>query len=206
MAARFLPCGDSAILIETDSLVETLELFAALDVTRPAGVVDLVPGARTVLVIADPARTTLAAVREWASAAGRSAVPTEGTTTIRIPVRYDGEDLGEVAALLGLAVEEVIERHTASTWTVAFGGFAPGFAYLVSDHPFPPVPRRSSPRLAVPAGAVALAGEFGGVYPRASPGGWQLIGSTDAALWDPNRDRPALLTPGTIVRFVKVTQ
>lgn len=193
-------------MIELDSLAETLELFASLDTTRPDGVVDLIPGARTILVIADPLRATLDALRDWASSTEGSAQPAGPETTVRIPVRYDGDDLGEVARVLGMTVPQVIERHTASTWTVAFGGFAPGFGYLVCDPPFPEVPRRPSPRLVVPAGAVALAGEFGGIYPRASPGGWQLIGSTDAALWDPTRDRPALLVPGATVQFEEVAQ
>jgi KipI family sensor histidine kinase inhibitor len=98
----------------------------------------------------------------------------------------------------------VIHLHTTSTWTVAFGGFAPGFGYLVTDHANLVVPRRASPRTVVPAGAVGLAGEFSGIYPRPSPGGWQLIGSTDAILWDTTREPPALLAPGTAVRFAAV--
>jgi KipI family sensor histidine kinase inhibitor len=120
---------------------------------------------------------------------------------VTIPVRYDGDDLAEVAAILGMRPEEVVALHTGSSWRVAFGGFAPGFAYLVTDHDRLTVPRRSTPRTRVPAGSVGLAGEFSGVYPRSSPGGWQLIGRTDAVLWDASADPPALLRPGAAVRF-----
>src|SRR5690606_25340633 len=120
---------------------------------------------------------------------------------VSIPVRYDGEDLDEVARLLDVSVAEIINRHLAADWQVAFSGFAPGFGYAVGSDPLFDVPRRSSPRTRVPAGSVALAGHFTGVYPRESPGGWQLIGRTDAVMWDIRRDPPALLAPGTLVRF-----
>ena len=119
-------------------------------------------------------------------------------------MRYDGADLAEVAAMTGLDPAEVVRAHTSTLWRVAFGGFVPGFGYLVGGDPRLHVPRRESPRTRVPAGSVALAGEFTGVYPRASPGGWQLIGTTDAVLWDPDRSPPAVLTPGTRVRFVDI--
>ena len=111
-------------------------------------------------------------------------------------VRYDGPDLDEVARLTGLTHAEVVAAHTGTPWRVAFGGFAPGFAYLVGGDPRLHVPRRDRPRPSVPAGSVGLAGEFSGVYPRSSPGGWQLLGTTDAVLWDADRDPPALLAPG----------
>ncbi|NNG35450.1 allophanate hydrolase subunit 1 [Nakamurella sp. DB0629] len=123
---------------------------------------------------------------------------------VEIPVRYDGADLGEVAALTGLGVAELIAAHTDSVWRAAFAGFAPGFAYLTGGDPRLAVPRRTHPRTEIPSGAVGLAGEYCGIYPRRSPGGWQLIGRTDAVLWDERRDPPALLTPGTLVRFVAV--
>ena len=113
----------------------------------------------------------------------------------------DGADLAIVAGDLGMAVEEVIDAHTRTPWRVGFCGFAPGFAYLIDGDPRLNVPRRAEPRSRVPAGSVALAGAFSGVYPRDSPGGWQLIGRTDAVLWDINRSQPALLTPGTQVQF-----
>ena len=115
----------------------------------------------------------------------------------------DPRALADVAALLGIDPREVVERHTSGVWTVAFGGFAPGFGYLAGV-PGLEVPRRTSPRPRVPAGAVALAGEFSGIYPRVSPGGWQLIGTTRAVLWDPEREPAALLQPGSAVRFREV--
>jgi KipI family sensor histidine kinase inhibitor len=126
-------------------------------------------------------------------------MPAAASDPLELPVRYDGPDLGEVADLLGLSPEAVVALHTGSVWTAAFGGFAPGFAYLVTDHERLAVPRRTEPRVAVPGGAVGLAGPFSGVYPRASPGGWRLIGTTGATLWD--AERGALLRPGTRVRF-----
>ncbi|WP_134772016.1 5-oxoprolinase subunit B family protein [Ornithinimicrobium flavum] len=120
---------------------------------------------------------------------------------IVVPVRYDGPDLEEVARLTGLGEDEVVLAHTGVVWTVAFIGFAPGFAYLAGGDPRLHVPRRPSPRTSVPAGAVGLAGEWSGIYPRPSPGGWQLLGRTELVLWDVERDPPALLTPGARVRF-----
>jgi KipI family sensor histidine kinase inhibitor len=118
---------------------------------------------------------------------------------VEIEVVYDGPDLDEVGELTGLGRAGVVEAHTATPWRVAFGGFAPGFAYLVGGDPRLEVPRRAESRTSVPAGSVGLAGEFSGVYPRSSPGGWQLIGRTDAELW--NLERGALLTPGCTVVF-----
>jgi len=120
-----------------------------------------------------------------------------------VPVTYDGEDLEEMARLTGLGVDGVIAAHTGQRWTVAFVGFAPGFAYLAGEDERLAVPRRDDPRSEVPAGAVGLAGAYSGIYPRASPGGWQLLGRTDLTVWDLQRDPPALLTPGTRVRFVE---
>jgi KipI family sensor histidine kinase inhibitor len=122
---------------------------------------------------------------------------------VEIPVTYDGPDLDDVAVLTGLTRDGVVAAHTGTDWRVGFGGFAPGFAYLVGGDPRLRVPRRSEPRTRVPAGAVGLAGEFSGIYPRESPGGWQLLGTTDVVLWDADREPPALLVPGTIVRFVE---
>ena len=122
---------------------------------------------------------------------------------VEIPVQYDGEDLADVAEILGCDADEVVDRHTGTTWTVAFCGFAPGFGYLTADEGSWDVPRRSSPRTKVPAGSVALAGPFSGVYPRESPGGWQLLGRTEVAAFDLAREPAALLRPGTRVRFVR---
>jgi KipI family sensor histidine kinase inhibitor len=127
------------------------------------------------------------------------------TQVIEVPVRYDGPDLDEVAQRTGLTRDDVIAAHTGTPWRVGFGGFAPGFAYLVGGDPRLVVPRRDSPRTKVPAGAVALAGEFSAVYPRESPGGWQLIGTTELVMWDIERESPALMTPGATVRFMEVS-
>jgi KipI family sensor histidine kinase inhibitor len=198
-----MPAGTSAVLIEVDSLEQVMGLDAALRSTPPAGTVDLVPAARTVLVVFDPAATTVERVA--ADVAGRqiTSVEERAGPLVEVPVVYDGADMAEVTELSGLAEEEVVARHLGPEYTVAFCGFAPGFAYLVGGDPALRVPRRRSPRTAVPAGSVGLADEFTGVYPRQMPGGWQLIGRTDAVLWDLARNPPALLPPGTRVRFVR---
>lgn len=209
---RVLGYGDRALLIEVDAAGAAagagsdavLGMFRALDRTRPPGVVDLVPAARTIAVLLDPRVLPPAAARAWIERTPPEPPAAAADELVELAVRYDGDDLAEVAALLGITPREVVERHTASRWRVAFGGFAPGFAYLVTDHDGLRVPRRDTPRTAVPAGSVGLAGEFSGVYPRSSPGGWQLIGRTDAALWDVRADPPALLRPGVEVRFVEV--
>ncbi|MCM3883623.1 urea amidolyase family protein [Frankia sp. R82] len=124
--------------------------------------------------------------------------------TVTVPVHYDGPDLAEVARRTGLTPAQVVERHTRGTHRVAFCGFAPGFAYVSGLDPVLHLPRRDSPRTRVPTGAVAIADQFTGVYPRASPGGWHLIGRTDLPVFDLDRDPPALLPPGTPVRFVAI--
>lgn len=208
---RFLPMGESAWLVETDDIDAVLALDAALAPLADAGdgvwaeVDDLVPAARTLLVVAR--RTTNLAdlatqIRAAATRADRSG-PAQTAGDVEIPVRYDGPDLAEVAERTGLSPAEVVAAHTGTPWRVGFGGFAPGFAYLVGGDPRLEVARRSEPRTKVPVGAVGLAGEFSGIYPRESPGGWQLIGSTDVVLWDADRDPPALLAPGTTVRFIE---
>ncbi|KQO97409.1 5-oxoprolinase subunit B family protein [Leifsonia sp. Leaf264] len=206
-APRFLPMGDRALLIELDSLDAVLALHSALQPGRPGGVIDLVPAARTVLVTVDPAQLSLSEARRWvegAAAAPFADVAAVGTNPVVIPMRYDGPDLASLAAALELRPAELVERHLAATWRVAFSGFAPGFGYLVSADWTFDVPRLASPRTRVPAGSVGLAGEFSGVYPRSSPGGWQLIGTTEAVLWNPEAASPALLIPGGTVRFEAV--
>lgn len=196
---RILTASDHALLVEVDDLDDAIRRHLAWgDVP---GIVELVPAARTVLVRYDPARTSAAALsarlRSWPA----PEQPATAHGEIRIPVRYDGEDLPTVAELLGVSADELAARHRAARWRVAFSGFAPGFGYLVGSDPLFDVPRRATPRTRVPAGSVGLAGAFTGVYPRESPGGWQLIGRTEAVVWDADRDPPALLAPGTGVRF-----
>lgn len=156
------------------------------------------------MVVTDPARTDLATLEQFLrDTAARKDSRAYGDL-VEIPVVYDGEDLADVAGLLGCDVAEVIRRHTADEWTVAFCGFAPGFGYLTGQSRWD-VSRRKSPRTKVPAGSVALAGEFSGVYPRESPGGWQLLGRTEVAVFDQTRDPAALLQPGRRVRFIDVS-
>jgi KipI family sensor histidine kinase inhibitor len=197
---RFLPCGDQGLLVEVDTLDEALGLFRSLERDLPPGVTDLVPASRTVLLRLAPGADPAAAERA-VRAADSTPGEREPGPLVRIPVRYDGEDLGAVAASTGLTEREVVRLHTGCEWTVAFGGFAPGFAYLTGGPAELRVPRRAESRVRVPAGSVGLAGEFSGVYPRSSPGGWQLIGRTELAVWREDRDPPALLRPGARVRF-----
>jgi KipI family sensor histidine kinase inhibitor len=199
---RVLPSGSTALLVELAGLEEVLDLYAALCAERPDGLVDVVPAARTILLVTDPAATDLATVERAVRETTPRRVDRTGGELVEIPVTYGGEDLAEAASLLSCTPEELVRRHTGEEWTVAFCGFAPGFGYLAGACGQWDVPRRDSPRTTVPAGSVALAGEFSGVYPRASPGGWQLIGRTELSIFDLDRDPPALLRPGTPVRFV----
>ncbi|MDF2560861.1 MAG: allophanate hydrolase [Microbacterium sp.] len=199
---RILTASDHALLVEAADLDEAMRLNLAWE--GLPGVVERIPGARTVLVRFDPLRASATELAHTLAATELDAAHPSGTGEVTIPVHYDGEDLDEAASLLGVSAEELVNRHLAADWRVAFSGFAPGFGYVVSSDPLFDVPRRSSPRTRVPAGSVALAGPFTGVYPRESPGGWQLIGRTDAVMWDIDRDPPSLLSPGTAVRFERV--
>ncbi|MET7652739.1 MULTISPECIES: allophanate hydrolase subunit 1 [unclassified Streptomyces] len=201
---RVLPVGDDALLVEVASGTEAEALHAELLRRRTAGLLsarEIVPAARTVLLdgLADPDR-----VASELAASDVPPAPPREQAAVEIPIRYDGPDLAEVAALWGVPEQEVARIHAATEFRVAFCGFAPGFGYLTGLPSRYDVPRRATPRTAVPAGSVALAGPYTGVYPRASPGGWQLIGSTEAVLWDHTRVPAALLSPGTRVRFVPV--
>jgi KipI family sensor histidine kinase inhibitor len=199
--------GDQALLLEFDSTADVLAWTGALREADLLGVLDIVPASRTVLIKLDgpryqaPTRQRLAKLRASPDAMSDSTAPIEGRADVEIPVVYDGADLDEVTRLTGLTADQVVAAHTNTPWRVGFGGFAPGFAYLIGGDERLNVPRQSEPRTRVPAGSVALAGEFSGVYPRESPGGWQLIGRTDTVLWDVDRDPPALLTPGMWVQF-----
>jgi KipI family sensor histidine kinase inhibitor len=196
--------GDRALLVEIGATDAVVAWVDAVRSDLPAGVADLVPAAETVLVVAEESASL-----ETLRAALLAVEPTRRLRSrhsdeVEVPVVYDGPDLTDVARLTGLSEREVVAAHTGQVWRVAFGGFAPGFGYLVGEHGRLSVPRRDSARTAVPAGAVGLAGDYSGVYPRESPGGWQLIGTTAAPMWDLERDPPALLTPGARVRFVEV--
>ncbi|MET7379087.1 5-oxoprolinase subunit PxpB [Streptomyces sp. NPDC005526] len=201
---RALPVGERALLVEVSSGEEAEALHAELLRRRAAGlltVAEIVPAARTVLLdgLDEPDRLA----RELIAAEVPPVLP-RAERVVELPVRYDGPDLAAVAAHWNVPEREVARVHAATDFRVAFCGFAPGFGYLTGLPAHCHVPRRATPRTAVPAGSVALAGPYTGVYPRSSPGGWQLIGTTDAVLWDPAREPAALLSPGTRVRFVPV--
>lgn len=229
---RILPCGSTALLLELRDADEVRDWYAMLDQERLPGVVDLVPAARTLLVVTDagPVRPDVAGFGPGRRAPAASEVAAIGTVAdladqlramqpdprrrpgeaaldvLDVPVAYDGDDLVDVARALGCDPDQVVSRHTGTVWTVAFCGFAPGFGYLVPDGDPWDLPRRAVPRTRVPTGAVGLAGPYTGVYPRASPGGWQLIGRTPLDLFDVTRDPPALLVPGRRVRFHDVAR
>ncbi|MDX2356203.1 5-oxoprolinase subunit B family protein [Dietzia sp. PP-33] len=239
---RIRSCGEAALIVDCADLAEAVELAAGLEQLRPDAV-DVVAAARTVLVTArgasalpelrrsveelldrDPLHRDL--LRQGpppAGGGGGAAEPGVQAPEVILDVRYDGPDLATVAELVGISTEALVRRHTSITWRAAFGGFAPGFFYLVDQRelagresggresggrelaePLPPVPRLESPRPRVPAGSVGLADRFCAVYPGSSPGGWRLLGTTDALLWDVDRPDPALLAPGMTVRFREV--
>jgi KipI family sensor histidine kinase inhibitor len=192
------------VLIEVDSVDEVDAVRSALDAAAQRGelpdLIELVPAARTVLAAVRPGSGGLAAVRA-ALPTELARIPRENAREVRIPVRYDGPDLESVARTAGVTVAEAIELHAGAMYSVAFCGFAPGFGYLVGLPEPLRQARLTEPRTRVPAGAVGVAGEFTGVYPRASPGGWRLLGHTDVVLFDSAREPAALLTPGDRVRF-----
>lgn len=220
---RILPAGQDALLVETGDLRHALGLYHALNAamedavsanasagesvaspapTRPlAAVTELVPAAQTVLVRFDPRKIRPASLAEAIMTLSDTPDEAQEHRTVTVPVIYDGEDLEAVAQLLGISADEVVVRHIGTPWTAAFGGFAPGFTYLVDGDPIFDVPRRTTPRLVVPSGAVGLAGRFSGVYPRESSGGWQLIGHTAMPMWDVHADPPAAIMPGDRVTF-----
>jgi len=203
---RLLPCGDLAILVELDDAAHRRRFDSALRRASLRGVVEHVPAARTVLVRV----ATTSALPGVAARLRALELPDDDDSradseeALRLEVRYDGPDLVDVAGHLGIEPEEVVTRHTGQLWTVEFSGFAPGFGYLVGDVGGLDISRRDSPRTRIPSGSVGLAGPYTGVYPRPSPGGWQLIGSTEEVMWDATREPPALLAPGRRVAFAAV--
>lgn len=198
---RLRTAGPLGVLAELTDLETVHRLDAAVRAAELPGVVEVVPGYRTLLVTScSPA--SAAQVRKTLPLLDLPVLDQVRRTVVEMPVGYDGEDLAEVARLTGLPVAEVVRRHTAPEYLVAFLGFAPGFPYLLGLDPTLHVPRRATPRRSVPAGSVGLAGEQTGVYPASTPGGWQLIGRTETVLFDVQRDPPALLAAGDRVRFV----
>lgn len=206
LATTVLDYGDQALMLECDDTADVLAWTEALRAARLPGVVDIVPASVTVLVKLESPRfqgVTRQRIRRLQVVAAGTRDDDHGDpdNDIVIDVVYDGPDLDQVAGHTGLSPAQVIDAHTGTRWRVAFGGFSPGFAYLIGGDDRLHVPRRSEPRTSVPAGAVGLAGQFSAVYPRQSPGGWQIIGHTNAVLWDIDRPDPALLTQGGWVRF-----
>lgn len=196
---KFLAAGRQGLLVELDSQAQVRALYAELRRRAPPGLSEIVPAARTVLLVGTGLERLAAELPQWPL----SATVVEAGPLVEIPAVYDGPDLAEVAALSGLNERDVIRLHSTCEFIVAFCGFVPGFAYLTGLPKVLQVPRRKTPRTRTPAGSIGVAGEFSGIYPRASPAGWQIIGHTDLAIWDSARHPPALLSPGTRVRFVE---
>jgi KipI family sensor histidine kinase inhibitor len=185
-----------------DDLDDPAALAAGIVALGLPGVTDVVPCESTVVVRCDRRVADEVGERlDGVSALGPGAAPAE---PLVVDVSYDGEDLPAVAAAIGVSVEEVIRRHADARYTVAFCGFSPGFGYLRGLDPLLHLPRRDVPRTLVPAGSVAIAAGYAAVYPRATPGGWHLLGRTTARLWDPAADPPAAMTPGRAVHFRRV--
>ena len=196
---RVLPFGSGAVLAEYDSLAEVMAVDDALRASGLAGIEDVVPAARTVMVTFHQVDRAALDVLLVPTVTG----PRPAGPIVEIPVVYDGADLAEVAEATGLSTGEVIDTHTSVVYSAAFLGFTPGWAYLVGLAPTLRLPRRSTPRTNVAAGSVAIANEFTGVYPTVSPGGWHLLGHTDERMFDVGRDKPALVMAGDRVRFVR---
>jgi KipI family sensor histidine kinase inhibitor len=203
---RLRQAGPRALLVELEDLGQVQALHAVLIERRATGevpaVVDIVPAARTVLL--DGVDDLDAMASAVAACPLTPVARPDAGPEVEIPVIYDGEDLPWLAERWGTSVAGAVALHSGITLRAAFCGFSPGFAYLAGLPERCHVPRRSRPRPEVPAGAVGVAGEFTGVYPRPSPGGWHLIGRTEAVMWDPSRPEPALVVPGASVRFVAV--
>lgn len=198
--ALLVDVGDTSTAQAAYRVIRRLVADAAVDLAPPR---DLIPAARTVLldmVDVDGWRQALVAHAGAIDAERASTSPGAGRDVV-LPIRYDGEDLPTVASTWGCSIDDVVRLHADARYRVAFCGFAPGFAYCTSDLDVPPTPRRKQPRSSVPAGSVALAGEYCGVYPRAMPGGWQVVGTTPVTLFDATSPEPALLQPGDRVRF-----
>jgi KipI family sensor histidine kinase inhibitor len=202
---RVRRAGDAGLLVAADGRADALA--AAIVSARYDGVVDVVPGAETVLVTTEPGRVDLAELAERVVALELPVAGPGAAALAEIPVVYDGPDLAEVARLTGLPAADVVARHSSAEYRVGWLGFSPGFGYLTGlDPALAAVPRLAEPRVRVPAGSVAIAGGLAAVYPNTSPGGWRLLGRTSAVLWDAERDPPSLFAPGMRVRFRAVAE
>ena len=199
--ATVRPAGERGALVELADNAAVHALAAALEPRRGDELEEIVPGDRTLLLVWREQAPPPATVEALVAGAGAGDEP-PGAEPVELAVAYDGPDLDEVAAACSVTPGEFVERHLAADYRVAFIGFAPGFAYLTGGDPGLQPPRRAEPRTRVPAGALAIAGPYSAVYPRESPGGWNIVGSCDARLFDPSRKRPALLGAGAAVRLV----
>jgi KipI family sensor histidine kinase inhibitor len=199
---RLMRVGADSLLAEVSDTAAAMRVYDEA-LRREVEAADVVPAARTVLFAGVPDVARLEAELAGWEPETQAASSVQGPV-VEVPTVYDGPDLDSVARHWDLTTREVVDLHTSGEMLVAFCGFAPGFAYCTGLEHMGPVPRLGEPRTRVPAGAVGLADVFTGVYPSASPGGWQLIGHTDLVLWDEAREQPATLAPGTRVRFVEV--
>lgn len=197
--------GTRAVLVDLPDLATAMAWHAQLTESPLAGQRDVIAAARTVLVVLNSPSAAQGASAELSTLQPSQDVVSGDPRTVTVDVIYDGPDLDAVAGLLDMSSDGVIDFHTSTTWTGAFGGFAPGFTYCVGQDA-PSVPRRDSPRTEVPSGAVGLAGEFSAVYPRSSPGGWQLIGTSATPVWDATAEEPALIRPGDRVQYRAVRE
>ena len=200
-AAQVRPAGERGALVELEDNAAVHALAATLEPLRGSELEEIVPGDRTLLLVWRHEAPPAAAV-ERLVADSEQGGPAPAEAAVELAVAYDGPDLEEVAEACSVGVEEFVERHSAADYRVAFLGFAPGFAYLTGGDPGLVPPRREEPRTRVPAGALAIAGPYSAVYPRESPGGWNLVGSCEARLFDPSQEQPALLAAGAAVRLV----
>ncbi len=214
-AARFLPSGDTALVVEFGDRIDrrvsalVLTLAERLEAAAIPGVVEVVPTFRSLMVHYEPLLLPHAQLREHLAPLieGIAATERDGRHW-RLPACYDesvGPDLTDVADRTGLSVRQVIERHSAMTFHVYMMGFLPGFPYLGDLPPELELPRRKSPRIKVPAGSIAIAMTMTSIYSLESPGGWNLIGRTPVPLWHLQRDPPVLLAAGDKVTFKPIS-
>jgi 5-oxoprolinase (ATP-hydrolysing) subunit B len=191
------------MLAELSDALAVRDLHGALINQLLPGVVGVVPAARTVLIEFDPQLLSAREVSEWVMQTQQQPTTPQRPAgpLVELDVSYDGADLDVIATIIGESRQAVIDRHSNAEYAVQFCGFSPGFAYLTGLDPVLQLPRLATPRPAVPSGSVAIADEFTGVYPRSSPGGWLLLGRTEAVMFDVDREPPALLRPGVRVRF-----
>lgn len=193
--------GDSSVLVELEGNEAVQRLAAALQAER-GELEEIVPGHQTLLLVWAREAPSLSEVEQLIYGAQLTAEAMPEPSEVELAVSYDGPDLAAVAGGCGISPEELVARHLACRYQVAFIGFSPGFAYLLGGDPALQPPRLDEPRTSVPAGALAIAGPYSAVYPRSSPGGWNLIGSCAEPIFDPSSQPPALLTAGTFVRLV----